>query len=122
MPRDLDQLISRISKLDINQQRIISELVDELAEDSKNGGTRGHTIAPNTGARARPRVPNYNFVSKDGTPLAVGDRVQIQTSRKTGKYGDIAEVTQFNKSYVAITILDTGASTQRASKYLQFLE
>ena len=122
MPQEIDQLISRISKLDLNQQRIISELVDELTEDNSAEKRRAHSIGPNVGVHSQPRIPNHNFISEDGIPLAVGDRVEIQTTRTVGKYGDIAEVTKFNKSYIAISVLRNGRNTQRASKYLKFVE
>ena len=54
--------------------------------------------------------------------MAVGDRVEIQTTRKVGREGDIAEVDQFNRQYVAVTLLESGKSTQRTSKYLKFIE
>ena len=125
MPEEIDQLVQRIQKLDLNQQRIINELIDELIEDTNNVKTdnaRGTVVGPNTGIRTQRKLPNHNFISKDGVPLSVGDRVEVLTTRKVGRSGDIAQIDQFNKKYVAITILASGRSTQRDSKYLNFIE
>ena len=126
MSNDLQHLISQISKLNINKRNLVTELVNELAESNQGATTRrevrGSLVAPNVGVRTHPRWPNHNFISKYGVPLAVGDRVEIQTTRKVGREGDIAEVDQFNRQYVAVTLLESGKSTQRTSKYLKFIE
>ena len=122
---DIEDLVTKISSLNIRQQNIIREIVDEIADQNdtqSNNSTRGSEVAPNRGVRTLPRVPNYKFISKGGIPLAVGDRVEIQTTRRTGRKGDIAEVEQFNKLYVAVRLLENGAPTQRAAKYLRFIE
>ena len=124
MSSELNELINRIAKLDINQQRILRELVDELVEDTATPDTeeRDSTIAPNTGVRKQKRIPNHNFISKNGIPLAIGDRVEITTTRKVGRAGDIAQIVQFNQKYIALTILASSKATQRAGKYVNFLE
>ena len=123
MADNIDDLIQRIHQLDINQKRIISELVDELVDEDRSASTaRGAAVAPNIGIRTQPRRQNHNFISGNGTPLAIGDRVEILTTRKVGRAGDIAEVQKFNKKYVAVTILASGRSTQRDAKYLDFIE
>ena len=125
MSNELDGLISKISKLDINQQRLIEELVDEITDGDQQGiveGERRATIAPNAGVRKQPRVPNHNFISKNGRPLSVGDRVKILTTRKASTKGDIAQVVQFGAKYAALRILHNNKPTQLASKYLKFLE
>ena len=119
---NIDDLITRISSLSLRQQRIISDVVDEIAQQEVNPTTRGNEIAPNTGVRLLPRVENPKFVSKNHIPLSVGDRVEILSSRKVGTTGDIAEVEVFNKLYVGVRLLHSGKSTQRASKYLRFIE
>ena len=125
MSDKVNGLIERIQKLDLNQRRIINELIDELADEPQNRSNRavrGTAVAANVGIRTQPRVPNHNYISANGVPLSIGDRVEIKTSRKVGRSGDIAEVSKFNKKYVAITVLSSGRSTQRDSKYLDFIE
>ena len=121
---DLEDLISKISTLSINQQRIVAEVVDEIRQENANSGAaiRGTEIGPNTGVRLLPREPNQKFISSNKVKLAIGDRVEVLTTRKTGREGDIAEVTVFNRLYVGIRLLGNGAKTQRASKYLRFIE
>ena len=119
---DLNKLINKINRLSINNRNLINELVDQLGEDTTTTTTRGESIAPNRGVRQLPRRPNHNYISRNGVPLAAGDRVEILSNRKVGRDGDIAEVSHFNKTYVAIRILATGANTQRASKYLDYIE
>ena len=79
-------------------------------------------MAANTGICTQCRVPNHNYISGDGVPLSIGDRVEIRTTWTVGRSEDIAEVNKFNKKYMAITILSSGRSTQRDSKYLNFIE
>ena len=127
MTTELNNLIQRIEKLDINQQRIIGELVEELVGKKKReretSSVGGRSATPQRElVRQRDRFPNHNFISKNGVPLEVGDKVEITTSRKVGRDGDVAKVDKFNQKYVAITILHSGKPTQRASKYLNFLE
>ena len=40
MSTELDELISRIEKLDINQQRILGELVEQLVDKKQQAGPR----------------------------------------------------------------------------------
>ena len=126
MSTELDELISRIEKLDINQQRILGELVEQLIDKKQQttaSATASQRVAGSTGTAGRPqRRPNHNFISRNGVPLAAGDKVEITTTRKVGRYGDLARVDKFNQKYVAITILSSGKGTQRASKYLNFVE
>ena len=126
MAQNIDKLIEKIQKLDINQKRVICELVDELVDENRRGSTssttRGTVVTPNVNVRTQPRRPNHNFISGNGVPLSVGDHVEILTTRKVGRAGDIRQVDKFNKKYVAVTILASGRSTQRDSKYLDFIE
>lgn len=119
---ELDALVNKINNLSITNRNLISDLVDQLSNDGTAPEPREASVAPNTGVRRFPRRPNHNFISKNGVPLASGDRVEILTSRKVGREGDVAEVTHFNKTYVALRVLATGAGTQRASKYLHYIE
>ena len=119
---DINDLVNKISKLSIGKRNLITELVEQLGDNEIARPQRAEEIAPNQGVRLLPWRPNHNFISKNGVPLAAGDRVEIKTTRKVGREGDIAEISHFNKTYVALRILATGKSTQRASKYLEYLE
>ena len=119
---NVDELVNKINRLSISNRNIITELIEQLGEGSTNTAARASEIAPNRGVRQFTRRPNHNFISKNGVPLAPGDRVEILTTHKVGREGDIAEVSHFNKTYVALRILATGVNTQRASKYLDYIE
>lgn len=128
-------LINSIKRLSINQQRIIREVVEELAQQedatirvstpppsTAASAGRGTSLGPNTGIRRLPRAPNYQFVDNTGTALALGDRVKILNTRRTGRIGDIAEITSFNKVFVAFRVRRTGTIGQRSSFNLQYIE
>ena len=123
---DIEQLVNKIQNLDIHKRQLVSNIVNELSTTSRSSSSapppRSSLVAPNIGVRTHPRKPIHNYVSQDGVPLAIGDRVEIQTTRKVGSEGDIAEINQFNRKYIAVTILHSGKSTQRASKYLKYIE
>ena len=122
---DIKELVSKINSLNIRQKRIIEEIVDEIIvqeEAQPTRDARGSTVAPNTGIHTLPRQPSNRFITEQGVPLAIGDRVEILTTRRTGREGDIAEVQQFNRLYVAVRLLRNGANMQRAAKYLRFIE
>ena len=126
MSESVNSLINKINRLDINRRTLVTELVNELVSNDEQAVTEQQTresaIAPNVGVRTQPRKPNHHYISEDGVPLAIGDRVEIRTTRKVGREGDIAQVQKFNRKYVAVTILRSGESTQRVSKYLRYLE
>lgn len=133
-----EDIIARLQNLTIHQRRIIREIIEELEgntppsaerETQDQQGTaapireaRDSTLGPNSGIRRLARQPNFAFISSDGTALALGDRVRILTTRRTGRAGDIAVITQFNRSYVAIKLLRNDSPTQRASFNLVFIE
>lgn len=119
---NINDLVNKISKLSIGKRNLISELVEQLGDSGSVNTQQAKEIAPNSGVRLLPRRPNHNFISKNGVPLAARDQVEIKTTRKVGRDGDIAEVSHFNKTYVALRILATGKSTQQASKYLEYLK
>ena len=122
---DINNLITKISTLSLRQQCIIKDVVDEISQEENaeaSGNRRGTQLGANQGVRLLPRVPNSKFVSKNHIPLAVGDRVEILTTRRVGRSGDIAEVEVFNKLYMGIRLLENGASGQRAAKYLRFIK
>ena len=119
---DINNLIAKLSELSVRQQRIIEDIVDEISNQDENQTQRGAQIAPNQGVRLLPRQPNYKFVSKNCIPLAIGDHVEILTTRRVGRNGDLAEVEVFNKLYVGVRIISSGVPTQRASKYLRYIE
>lgn len=126
-----DELITNLSKLTIHQRRLISEVVVELLQQDEQqesttaqvtNDSRGSTLGPNLGSRRLPRAPNHQFVDTNSVPLSIGDRVEILNSRRTGKTGDIGEVTRFNRTFVAFRVARTGSIGQRASFNLRFLE
>lgn len=133
-----EDLVIRISKLTLNQRRLITEILDEFAlEDNIDNsgssssssipepptdGLRGTALGPNSGIRSVQRKPNFNFISANNCPLSIGDRVELLTTRVTGRSGDLAIVIKFNKKYVAVELVHNKAVTQRASKFLAFIE
>ena len=122
---DTEELVQKIQRLSINQQSLVKELVEELVSKGSKSRTahhRGSDIAPNSGVRLLPRTEQKRFKSRNEVYLAVGDRVEILNTRSVGREGDVAEVVQFNKAYVAVRILSSGKVAQRSGKYLSFLE
>lgn len=129
---DEQELIQSLRQLSINQQRLIKEVVAQLVAQERTSGTeavdrqprtvRGSTLGTNHGIRRLPRATNQQFLDVDGKALALGDRVELLNSRRTGKTGDIGEVTKFNHSFVAFRVLRTGTIGQRASFNLRFIE
>ena len=80
MSKEVNNLITISSKLNLNQWRIINELVEELTESEQGGPTqstrnkaRGQIIGPNVGVRTQRRIPNHKFISKNSAPLASRD-------------------------------------------------
>ena len=105
-----DDLIERIKALNINQKELVSKLIDEITSDT----VKTAPILTN-------QIVNHNLPTKEGTPLAIGDRVRILNNRKTGKNGDIATIVKFNKIYVAIKLDKNRSHTQRSSKNLELI-
>ena len=121
MSKEIRELASKISNLDINRRRIIADIVDKLLSTNQPT-TEAAAPATRTNTITRARRPNHNFISKDGVPLAGGDIVEILSTRKVSKTGDLAEVAKFNRLYVGLKILSNRRTTQRADKYLRFVE
>ena len=105
---DIEELVQKIYSLNIQQQQLVTDLVDEISASNQ--------LSPQP-----PRHCNNNFRSSNGTSLTIGDKVKILSSRKTGKYGDTAVIIKFNKTLVAIELEENKSRTQRASKYLELL-
>ena len=111
---DIDDLIQKIRNLNLQQQQLVTNIVDEIA--SSNTVPTTHQVARVS------RAPNHAFISSNGLALSIGDRVRVLSSRKTGKYGDTATIIKFNKTLVAIELHKNRSQTQRASKYLELLQ
>ena len=105
-----NDLVQRIEKLSIHQKQLVSDLIDEITNNSED----------NTDNKERKRIGNPHFVTPNGTALAIGDTVKVLSNRKTGKHGDLATIIKFNKTLVAIQLQKNGSHTQRASKYLEY--
>ena len=115
---ETEDLVRQFEGLNIEQQQLVRDLIREITSNNNN-------IETNTDHRnqqERPnRTPNDRFISSDGTALAIGDKVQILTTRKTGRYGDTATIIKFNRKYVAVQLDRNNSITQRDSKYLIYL-
>lgn len=106
-----DELIELFQRLNIEQRQLIRDVIEEII----------NTETTEVRTTQRDRITNPQFVSSDGTELAIGDRVQILSTRKTGRYGDFATIVKFNKKYVAIILEKNQSQTQRDSKYLRYI-
>ena len=119
---ETEDLIEQFQNLNIEQKQLIKDLIQELTITNNNNNTTNQQNTNSNHRNRRNRIPNSNFISSDRTTLAIGDRVQVLSTRKTGSYGgDIATVVKFNKKYVAIQLVKNDSRTQRDSKYLLFL-
>ena len=114
----VDDIIEKFQRLNLEQKHLVEQLIDEI---SHNPDTLQHTPVT-TRHTSEERRGNSSFISANGIALAPGDKVRIITSRKTGKSGDIATITKFNKKFVAVKLDRNGSDTQRASKYLEFIQ
>ena len=115
---EINSIIDKFEKLNIRQQQIVSDLIEELNNQQETDTDQQIPIRRGNTDRRE----NHNFISSNGQPLAIGDRVQLLTTRKTGRRGELARVTKFNKLYVAIRLERNDSITQRASKYLKFIK
>ena len=113
-----EAFIAKFEALSIKQQQLVTEIVDELTENHSIGSKEDNKEHTNAHRRIN-RSANHNFISSNGIPLAIGDRVKLLSTRKTGKKGDTAEIIKFNKLYVAVKLEKNRSVTQRASKYLE---
>ena len=106
-----DKLIEKFRNLNIQQQRIILNLVDEFAETPSNDT---NVIERTRESKRKPIATQFRSV--DGTEINIGDTVKILNDRKTGKTGDTGTVLKFNKKFVAIRLHKNRSFTQRAGK------
>jgi len=118
---EAEDLIQQFRNLNINQKQLIRDIVQELTSANENNNEDSINQQENNNTRRNVRIPRDDFISSDGTPLAIGDKVQILSTRKTGRYGDTATIVKFNKKYVAIELDRNNSITQRDSKYLRYL-
>jgi len=115
---ETEDLVRQFEGLNIEQRQLVRDLIREITANNNN--TETNTDHRNQDEQ-RDRFPNNKFISSDGTALSVGDKVQILTTRKTGRYGDTATVIKFNRKYVAVKLDRNNSITQRDCKYLLYL-
>ena len=115
---EAEELLQQFQNLSITQRQLVKDIVQELSNNNENNDEAYTDIQE----RVQTRIPREDFVSADGTPLAIGDKVQILSTRKTGRYGDTATVIKFNKKYVAVELDRNRSITQRDSKYLRYIQ
>ena len=109
--RDISSIIEKFNNLNIEQQQLVSNIIEEITVSNQN-----HTNVTNT-----PRTANHGFISNNNISLSIGDKVKLRTSGKTGKRGNTARVHKFNKLYVAIKLENNGSITQRAARKLEYI-
>ena len=118
---EAEELIQQFRNLNINQQQLIRDIVQELTSANEDTDVNNTNQQDRDHTPRNTRIPRNDFVSSDGTPLAIGDKVQILSTRKTGRHGDTATVVKFNKKYVAVELDRNNSLTQRDSKYLRYI-
>ena len=129
----IDDLTDRLSALRLLHQTELEAVRArqrfEEAQLLTNSPIRASTVTsspalpiatPLPSAAASSRSPTTD---KYGTVLAIGDCVEIQTTGKSGRKGDIAIVVSFteNNSFVGIKVKRTRTITQRAPANLVFV-
>ena len=102
---DTENLLRKIRELSIEEKQIVSDIIDQLATPANP--SRPSEI--NQGAKGR-------AICAKGFVLQIGDRVRILNNRKTGKIGDTARITKFNKKFVALELESNKSYTQRDPK------
>ena len=109
---DIAVFVAKFQKLNINQQQLVVNIVDKIAENQSNDKGGDFEII-NDNSTNQTRIVNHNFIGSEGTPLAIGDQVEILTSRKTGRKGVTAQIMKFNKTYVTIKLEKNRNETQQ---------
>ena len=112
---EIDELIAKTRKLSIHQRQLVLNLIDELTTKQDQG--RINNRERNTTDRESNR-----FTCSKGRSLKIGDRVLILNNRKTGKRGDTARITKFNKTLVALVLDKNGSYTQRDRNNIEYIE
>ena len=108
--RETENLLRQIRELSIQDKKTVADIVDQLTVPSTS-------IPINTN-----QSTNRRYVTADGIKLEIGDKVQILNNRKTGRIGDTARITKFNKKFVALELEKNKSCTQRDSKNIIFIE
>ena len=116
---DIDNLIQKIHTLNIQQRKTVSEVIEAIT--SCESTTVEPKVIPTISTKPK-RVVNDLFISSNGAALAVGDKVIILNNRKTGKKGDTAVITKFNKKFVALILTRNQSYTQRDAKNLELIQ
>lgn len=82
---------------------------------------RDHSITrfcETTKTKKKTRNVFDKFCDRNGSPLAIGDKVTLLSSGFNGKSGDIAHVVKFGTKFVVIKF-PNGRTTTRKSKNLR---
>lgn len=108
---DPDELIEQIQNLTIQQQQLVTDLVQELQ--------RSNNPNENTATALYKSDTTVSRVDCDGNRIVVGDKVEILTTRRTGHRGDTATVVKFTREYTTVQLDRNGSETNRMSKHLK---
>ena len=109
------ELIRKIQKLSIRDKHTVIGIVEQLERAA------GYNKGPNTtieGPNNTKKETNVTEVFR----FEIGDKVRILNNRKTGKKGDIAHITKFNKKFIALKLDKNNSYPQRESKNIEFIE
>ena len=107
--RETECLLRKIRELSIQDKAIVAGIVKQLSTATIPTPTNNN------------KEKGGQYVTSDGIRLEIGDRVRILNNRKTGKIGDTARVTKFNKKFVALELERNKSHTQRDPKYIAFV-
>ena len=116
---NINEVISKLHNLKLEQQQLVAKLITEIS--ASNQDYKAPSNRKRNDRNKSKRYENPHFISSNGVALAIGDKVRVFSNRKTGRYGDLAKVTQFNRTYVAIQLDRNKSNTQRAAKYLEHI-
>ena len=115
---NIDEVIKKLRKLNVDQQTIIASVIDEFDNKHKQ---RSHSINSGYTHGDKQQQGHPDFISSNGKTLTIGDSVTILSNAKTGKQGDIATILRFNKQYVTIRLHRNRSTTQRAASNLKLI-
>ena len=101
---NIDELIEKTKRLNLHQRQLVANLIDEITNREESAPSR---------VKVESKDKDCRFTCSKGHPLKVGDTVCILNNRKTGKRGDLAKITQFNRTLIAQKLEKNGSYTQR---------
>lgn len=121
-----DDLINKIASLSINQREAIINIITELTNtsvpsDKKSSQPKRKARAHTTARQISRGSADTRFLDASNNPLKIGDRVEILTTRLTGRKGDTATVIKFNHQSVTIELSSNGSRTNRAARNLKVI-